>query len=534
MLDTYDWQTSYTHGAAIFRQELTNNIDVPDFLAAIDAVQTPTGAACFVSTTANASRYPGCIPLDVFGVGNEAAAAENFIFQPTRWRLTNLSDDYTGSITGSPLDNWAGPVSVALNAEYRQLSMLETTSANPLNPVSLAGLRDVPRPPPSSVFAYATVAPSQGANSVWEVSSEAVVPIVKDMAFAKSLDLNGAVRFTDYSTSGSVWTWKAGLDYQPVNDLRIRATESRDIRAPTLYDLFAGQSALVRNLNDPHTNTSRVLNIITQGDPNLVPEVALTTTAGVVYSPSWFQNFRMSVDYYSISLDNAITTLSGNDPTILQQCEAVQWSSPVCSTLIARPLPFSNTSPANFPTAVYSEPFNVARTWTNGVDVEASYGFDLADIADQLPGNLVIRLLYSYQPTLDTINFTGSTTTNAAGAVGLSSSRATVMIDYMAGPVRLGWSTRYYSPEQRSGTPGQIFADGEISSYTISDVNLDLLAELNDHTIDFFVNVQNIFDVQPRIAPNITFSGIPGFGDGTVPGDDLIGRYVIVGLRLRY
>lgn len=534
LLANYNWQVSYTHGAADFHQQLTDNINTPDFLAAIDAVQGPTGPECYVSTTASASLYPGCVPLDVFGAGNESAAAEAFIFQTTRWKVVNLFDDYVGSITGSPFSDWAGPVSVALNAEYRDQGLKEETNANPLNRVSFTGLRDVPVPPPNSVFAYATVAPTNASNSVWEASAETLIPLAEDVVFAKSLEVNGAVRYTDYSTSGSVWTWKGGLDYQPVDDVRFRATESRDIRAPTLYDLFAGQSELVQNLNDPHTGISRVIDIITRGNPNLVPEVAQTTTAGVVYSPAWLPRFQMSVDYYDITMNNAITTLAGNNATVLQQCEAVQWNSALCSQLIVRPLPFSNTSAANFPTAIYSEGFNVAKTWTNGVDVEASYAVELAELAQQLPGVLNFRLLYSYQPTLDAINFPGASTTNAAGAAGLASNRVTLMIAYAVGPVRFDWSTRYSGAEKRSGTPGQYFANPDLPAYTISDAELNYRFAIDAHTVDAFFNVQNVFDVQPRIAPNIVFSGIPGFGNGAVAGDDLIGRYFIAGLRLRY
>jgi len=536
----YNWQASYTHGSAIFHQSLTNNINVPNFLAAVDAVSGPSGPICFVGTTSSASLYPGCAPLNVFGVGNESAAAESFIFQTTQWKAVNQFDDLVGSIAGSPISDWAGPVSVALNAEYRLQSLVETTTANPLAPVSFTGLRDVPTPPPGANFAYATVAPTKASNNVWEVSGETVIPLAKDMDLAKSLEINAAARYTRYSTSGSVWTWKVGLDYQPVDDIRIRATESRDIRAPTLYDLSAGQSTIVQGLNDPHTGVTRVVSIITQSNPNLLPEVSQTTTAGVIYSPSWLPRFKMSVDYYNIAMNNGITSLAGNNATILQQCEAVQWASTLCSQLIVRPLPFSNSTAANFPTTVYSESFNTAKTWTRGVDVEASYNIDLAEIAEELPGMLNFRLLYSYQPTLDTINFPGASTTNTAGTVGgsgvspLASSRATLMADYDIGPVRIGWSARYSGPEKRSGTPGQYFADPNLPSYTISDLTLNYLAEIDSHTADVFFNIQNVFDAQPRLAPSIVFSGIPGFGNGAVAGDDLIGRYFTVGVRLRY
>jgi iron complex outermembrane receptor protein len=530
----YNWQASYTHGTAEFHQQLSNNINTANYLAAIDAISGPNGPECYVSTTASASLYPGCAPLDVFGAGNESTAAENFIFQPTQWKADNGFDDFNGSITGSPFSDWAGPVTAALSAEYRLQSLVETTSANPLAPTSFTGLRDVPIPPPGSDYAYATVAPTHAANNVWEVAGETLIPLAKDMPFAKSLEVNAAARYTDYSTSGTVWTWKAGLDYLPIDDIRFRATESRDIRAPTLYDMFAGQSSLVQNLSDPHTGVSRVVSIITKGDPNLVPEVSQTTTAGVILSPSWLPDFRMSVDYYDITMNNAITSLAGNNATLLAQCEAVQWQSSLCSTLIVRPLPFSNTSAANFPTTVYSESFNIAKNWTNGVDVEASYNLELADVAQELPGNLGLRLLYNYQPTLKAINFPGAVTTNAAGAAGLASSRLNVMANYNVGPFRLGWTTRYYSPEQRSGTPGQYFANPELSSYTISDLTLNYTMLVDSHTADVFFNVQNLFDVQPQIAPNIVFSGIPGFGNPTVAGNDLIGRYFTVGLRLRY
>ena len=108
------------------------------------------------------------------------------------------------------------------------------------------------------------------------------------------------------------------------------------------------------------------------------------------------------------------------------------------------------------------------------------------------------------------------------------------MADYDIGPVRIGWSARYSGPEKRSGTPGQYFADPNLPSYTISDLTLNYLAEIDSHTADVFFNIQNVFDAQPRLAPSIVFSGIPGFGNGAVAGDDLIGRYFTVGVRLRY
>jgi outer membrane receptor protein involved in Fe transport len=539
----FTWNAGYTHGVSIYRQSLSNNINVPNFLAATDAVSGPNGPQCYVSTTPNASKYPGCAPIDVFGVGNESPAALAYVFNTTSFRVVNFFDDYSASISGNAFNTWAGPVSVAANAEYRQQELKETTNADPTTPVTnVTGvLRDIPinsvtnRPtPPSSVYAYATVAPSDASYAVWEVSGETVAPLAKDVPWIKSLNVSGAVRYTDYSTSGSVVTWKAGLDYQPVSDIRFRATESQDIRAPTLYDLYAGQSVLVQNLNDQYNSkVNQVVFITTRGNPNLTPEKSLTTTAGIVYSPHWLPRFRVSVDYYNISMDNAIATLSGNNATILQQC-AAQPNAPLCTQLIVR-----GNGQSAFPTAVYSEPFNVAKTWTNGVDVETSYDAKLQDWVKTLRGNLGLRLLYSFQPTLNSINFPGAPVVNSAGTVGgvtgpgVATNRVTLMANYGLGPLTANWQTRWSSPLSR-GTPGQYFAQGALPAYSVSDLNVNYRLVVEGRMLNLFFNMQNVFDAQPRISPSLTFSGIPGFGSSAVAGDDLVGRNFTVGLRFRY
>ncbi|MDB5461479.1 MAG: TonB-denpendent receptor [Caulobacteraceae bacterium] len=533
----YKWAASYSHGQSIFRQSLTNNINVPNFLAALDAVKDPSGNTVCRVTITNPGLYPGCAPIDMFGAGNESAAAKAFIYQTTQFQVMNTMDDFVASLSGSPFQDWAGPVSIALNAEYRTQGLKETTNANPLAAPSTTGIRFGTAP--GSIYAYATVAGTNASNNVKEVSAETVVPLLSEQPWAKSLDISGAVRYTDYSSSGGATTWKIGLDYRPVSDLRFRATESQDIRAPTLFDLNAGQSTIVQNLNDPHTGVNRVVTIITLGNPKLVPEVARTTTAGVVYSPSWLPRFRMSVDYYDISINNAITLLAGNNAAVLSECEQTGGTSPICS-LIVRPLPYSNTSAANFPTTVYQKSLNIAKNQTHGVDVEASYNVVLADVQKSLTGDLNFRVLYSYQPVLYTQNFPGAPVTNLAGAAsqaglaGLATDRVTFMLGYGAGPFQLDWQTRYSGPEKRSGVPGQIFANPPLPSYSTSDLNLGYRLKLEGHVVNLFFNVQNVFDAKPRLSPNLTYAGIPGFGNPVDTGDDGIGRYFTAGLRFRY
>jgi outer membrane receptor protein involved in Fe transport len=427
--------------------------------------------------------------------------------------------------------NWAGPVSAAFNYEYRSQSLVETSDSSPLVTPSFTGIRMGAAP--TSVWAYATQAPQAGSNRVWEVSGETVFPLLQDAPFARRLEVNGAVRYTDYSSSGSATTWKVGLNYEPVEGVRFRFTESRDIRAPTLFDLYSGTTISILNVNDPHTGGNGVINVVGGGNPNLQPEVARTSTAGVVYQPTWLPHFQVSVDYYNILISNAIATINGAQTAVLQECEVSGGTSPLCATIV-RPLPFSDHSSANFPTMVYNLNQNIAQTYTHGIDTEASYNFDLANLVSTLPGRVDLRLLYAYQPTLKSRTFPTAQLTNAAGVAGLSAHRVTGDIGYTYGPFSTDWQVRWSSKQARSGNPLQVYADPDLPSRTYVDVNVAYRFKVTGHDAQAYFIVTNLFDEAPRLSPSTTFTGIPGFGTPTAVGDDILGRYYSVGLRVRY
>src|SRR6185312_2085509 len=100
---------------------------------------------------------------------------------------------------------------------------------------------------------------SHGHYNVSEGFVETVIPLAKDVAWARSLDLSAAARFTDYSTSGYVTTWKIGATYAPIDDVKFRATRSRDIRAPNLGDLFSAGASGTGNVTDPATGITTTI-----------------------------------------------------------------------------------------------------------------------------------------------------------------------------------------------------------------------------------------------------------------------------------
>src|SRR5690606_14554753 len=116
---------------------------------------------------------------------------------------------------------------------------------------------------------------TNGHYTVTEGYLETLIPIANDVSWARMMDFNAAVRFTDYSISGNVTTWKAGITYSPTNDLRFRITRSRDIRAPNLGELFAaGQCGQSVSVLDPFNNNAPLPTHLgcTVGNLDLKPE----------------------------------------------------------------------------------------------------------------------------------------------------------------------------------------------------------------------------------------------------------------------
>jgi outer membrane receptor protein involved in Fe transport len=534
--DAYTWDLYYIRGEGRTRSDTTNNINNQKFYAALDAVRDPNGTiACRVTLT-NPAQFPGCVPLNLFGVSNASQAALGYIYGDTIWKAVTKTDDVAASISGTAFNDWAGPVSVASNFEYRSQSLDMSSNASPLATVNYTGIRVGPGAP-TLPWQYTTMAPQSGANSVWEVSGETVVPLLTGKPLMRNLEVSGAVRYTDYSSSGPVTTWKAGLNYQPFDDLRFRGTQSRDIRAPTLYDLYAGPTFSVFGLTDPHTKVTAPVPVESLGNTNLVPEVARTWTAGLIYTPSWLPRFHIAVDYFNIQIDNAIGTVagsSGNAVAAIQQCESSGGASPLCA-LFVRPFPFSNTSAANFPSLAINQTVNIARQFTHGIDVEAGYSLHLSALARRLPGQFSIRLLYSHQPVMSSNAFAGALPVNSAGTQGFAADRATLRLGYDWGPLVAGWQTRYSGKENRgTGNTTQVFAGGLLPASYYHDLSMSYHFGPGQHDLQTFLTVNNLFNQQPRLSPSTTFTGIPGFGSPVVAGDDVLGRYFTAGIRWSY
>jgi outer membrane receptor protein involved in Fe transport len=523
--DNWRWDLTYVRGRARFYSNLQNDIDSQRLYAALDAVRDPAGNIVCRTNLTNPGLYPGCVPLNLFGEGAPSAQAIAYISETAKFRIYNSMDIVAFNAAGDLFDLWAGPLSVAFGAEYRTQKLNQTGNGDPGIVVPITGLRGAPITGISR-FQLVNVGPAFGTQKVKEVYGEVNVPLLRELPFAQALDLNVAARLTDYRTSGTVTTWKVGLSYTPFNDLRIRSTLSRDIAAPSLYQLFAGPQVSVMAANDIHTGSTGNYNQRTESNPNLTPEIGRMLVAGAVYSPSWLEGFTVSVDAYQLLIQDSIS----NSSNPVQECEDSGGLDPLCA-LITRPFPFSNRTPQNIYTQIIFRPINVSKTYQAGLDLEAAYTFPVSRIISSVGGNLELRVLASHLQHVESKN--APTLALSTENVGIGSNvkwRGSVEVAYRNGPLNVRVANRFtgkslvsrtvfYEPSQATN-PNKIYTDLSIS-----------YAFMSDRRLEGFINVQNLFDVKYPIQGSTVNPGL------TFPTSkstyDVIGTMMTAGVRFR-
>jgi outer membrane receptor protein involved in Fe transport len=512
------------------------NMDNQKAIAALDAVTNPANGqiVCRVTLT-NPGLYPGCVPINVFGPTSESPESIAYIIQKTDFTTRNRLDEVNASVTGSPFDTWAGPVQIALSGEMRKTSVATTSKYLPTDKVDCTGLRfNGCQPnaqgvitPPARWVSNVVAASPKASQTVKEIALETDVPLLKDLPFVESFNVNGAARYTYYDTSGYVTTWKVGGDWNVNSQLKLRATRSRDILAPSVTQLFGAPAVNPSGITDLHTGFSSVAPVETRANANLKPEVANTVTAGVVYRPEWLENFSISMDYYRIKIANGISSVSGNNATVARQCEEANGTGPLCALYI-RPLPFSNTTKDNFPTLILSQNLNIANFYSRGIDTEVNYNTNLG------PGRFFLRGLMTYQPKQVTVNLPGTTPLNAAGAAGLPSKRVVVTGKYTQGPFAFDLAQRWHNKTRRSSDPVAIYADGPVPSFYTTDMTVSYDIKMAGGTNQLFLAVQNVFNKEPPPAGATGGSAtVPGLFLATTNGDDFMGRYFTVGFKFK-
>ncbi len=558
--DGYNWEISGTRSRASQANVAHNTWDSGRLFAALDAVVNPaTGqVVCQVSLTANAGLYPGCVPMNIFGPTATSSSMWEYVRRPTKYEGITETTDIEGYITGAPFSTWAGEVNMALSGEWRKLEYELISGGEPANvdPVNCTGIRFNCVSPSAtnvgtSIFPNGTAGLRPVSQTVKEAALEADVPVLADMRFAQRVALNPAFRRAEYSSTGTpareipvattefeADTWKVGLNWQFNDVVTLRATRSRDFRAPNMSELYLPGRVQGFTVLDRLTNVQSTVQQQVGGNPNLQPEVGYTTTVGIVLNP--WADFSLAIDAFDISITDAITGIDGSSAVVQDACYNSGGTSPYCA-FQRRPGGFSRT-PANqgaSNTATYwiTQSFlNLAETRTAGVDVEANWKVELAGRPVQL------RALATYQPHIWLIQ----DLVNTDDAGGVSAPRVRALVSARIGltdNLSLNWTTRWRSELQNVSPrvtnnnvrPGS----GRVASAAFSNLSLNYrVPQVTNGNLDVYLNVLNVFDKAPPpyvplTSGNAFSSGAASGGVGFYPADDGIGRYLNFGFRYR-
>lgn len=488
---------------------------------AADAVVNPAnGQIVCRSTLTNPTN--GCVPLDIFGFGAPSKAALNYV-TGTAIENVNLEEDIADfNVTGDLFDLQGGPASVAFGGTYRKEAFTQTSNPQSQEIRTGAGINGYPAGLVNSLGGYERTnpQPAGGSYSVYEGFVETELPVLKDLPYAHALSFNAAGRYVDYSLSGSVEPWKMGAVYEPMDGLRFRISRSTDIRAPNLGELFQGSSQGTSIVQDPQ-NGNNTYSVLTGavGNTALKPEIANTFTYGAVVTPSLVPGLTASIDYYSINIHDAISTLSAQQE--LNFCQ--NGSAQQCAFIIRNP---SGTL-----SRILLPYFNAADRLVKGVDFETSYNQDLSELHLGVSGDINFRLLVSYLGQFTT-QVTGAPPVQYAGDIENNSTpkwNGLFSATYNNGPYTVFLQERMVGGGHFDNTNdnGLGITPNTVGNVWYTDATFSY--DINDNLTGFFT-INNVFDRDPPPNPSYLIDS-SSYGNRTLY--DLIGRMYTIGVHYR-
>lgn len=524
LFHSWSWDVNAGAGKATFAPNIHNTPRTADFYESAYVVTGADGKpACgpvatnpyflaqpaIVRAQLVANLSPNCVPYNIFGTNlqqNQAALA--YFNSASQADFEFRQYDVNANISGEPVRLPAGPLAVSGGVEYRK----ETLSSVNCPDCQKGALMNQNY----SLF--------RGAVTISEAYGEAGAPIFRGLPFVKAADLNAAVRRTDYSTTGAVTTWKVGGTWDIDDAFRVRVTQSHDIRAPNINELYNPGSEGNPNIVNPFNGAAGFIKSNTIGNPKLKPEVSDTFTAGLVFQPSWTwaRGFHASFDYYSIVVRDVIGTLAVTD--ILNGLYAG-------NSAYAKYITFDNS--ALGVARVDVPQLNLNALKTDGVDMELAYRVPMEAL--HAPGRLNLRMLGTYTRHNHTI--TATTNIDVTDTASAPRFRANFLANYGIGRFSTALSVDFTSALKYSST----FQGPDDPAFNLSSVNsinrnlwpaavtTSLQAQYDvyvngDRRTQIYGNIDNLFDTTP---PNVAIliNGSPY---------DLVGRAFKMGVRFTY
>jgi outer membrane receptor protein involved in Fe transport len=547
------WDAYYQYGKTDRLQTVDNNLVVGDpanpvtspatiaqsnarFFFAADAVIDPatnraTCRALLSPDPALRAAAAGCVPINLFGTGNVSEEGKDYIYAQLIEDIKLEQHVAAANLRGQTGDVLAGPLSYAVGAEYRIDRI------------------DVTHDPLSNLYAYFQNFGSDynGETKVAEGYLELELPLIEDQPGFQSLVVNGAIRHAFYDITGfgsylraaastdfEATTWKLSVNWEPARGVRVRSTQSRDVRAPNFAELFLASASSFT----PVTNrfvlgangqpTTNFPSIVGGGSPDLQPETADTTTIGLVLAPEGgpFEGLRLSADAYRIRIKDYIGAAPGGAQFLIDRCFAGVASS--CA--------FFDRNAAGAITEVRNVSLNLDEIVSRGIDFEADYRIALSGDT-----RLQLRAIATYVDELTTASLgevvdRAGQTGNSAGLAApdwIFNGTATVSAPRWSLTLQGRYINQGLYDAQRIGPDDPRYATTLPNS--INDNIVDSRFYLNlfgsvfldsDQRFEVFGSINNLLDKAPPPAPETQFYTNPVYFD-------TLGRYFRVGARVK-
>lgn len=526
-----DYSVHYQYGNTEIDTTFINRQVASRFNQALDAVLDPMTSQIVCRDQSN-----GCVPINVLGPNAATPEALDFITEDfqTFGELTQqvVNATFTGDTDGF-FEVPGGPVAFAFGGEYRKE---ETQSVEGF-------FRNT-----GDLFNAQPLDDTGGEFDVIEGYAEVGIPLLSGLPFAEAVNIEAAVRVSDYSTVGTTVSWKAGGDWSPTEDIRFRVNASTAVRAPNIGQLFAPNDISLQFLIDPcdmdnlgSGSPTRAANcaadgvpadfqsqslnanvtIITGGNPNLSEEKADSITFGVVLTPRFIPNLSVAVDYYDIEISDAINGFPAQD--VVNSCyDAEALANPFCDLV---------TRQANSQFGqISSTLINVASFNTSGIEFDARYRLDLADATSgAVPGDLNLQFNGTYVDELTFFGTADGVGNEEAGELGDPKFAFNLRATYI-------WDNFTFSLEERylgnqvfnNAEPAEVRYPNDTGSEWYTDIQVRYRVS---EQADVFFGVDNLFDNAPPLIAQIP--EIRSFTGDSI-GYDQIGRFFRGGVKLRF
>lgn len=445
----WDWDVSVGYGKFTQEQTRYNEIYTANVTQALNAETLDDGTIQCANADARAA---GCVPINLFGEGSITPEAADYIRATPTISTEVQQTTVLGFIAGDLFEMPAGPVATAFGFEYRKDQQSVETNV-PLGGVS---------------FNY--VPTFSGDVSVYEVFGEAAFPLLTDVVAAKSLTAEISARLADYSWSGTglIQSYKTGIVWEPVEGYAIRGNWARAQRAPSItellspprgdYDSFDDicEGTTLTSTSAGHDNCRSVPAIAAiiadgsefedensgyspnVGNPDLIEETADTYTLGITMAPQFAEGLRIAIDYYDISITDAISSFSNED--IIDYCydSSLEFGddNTFCNDIQRDADGQINT--------INQRVYNVDEIKTNGFDFAAEYRYELNEY-----GSLKLKAdwthVFGYEQTVQSPD--GPATTNYEGDLSqdIFEDKVTASLSWYYDDLRVRWSTRFRS-----------------------------------------------------------------------------------------